>query len=115
MISATRRAFNTATRNTYMLQYTYVKDAYYKRSKTPTNQFLVPHREAHEAHIDKFKKSTEAKIVAAPFFPHTGAVFFLEFNSANATHTVESFVKSDPYQIKGLVTDYSIQPVNLTH
>jgi len=68
-----------------------------KEVSPPFTYSLVPHREAHEAHIDKFKKSTEAKIVAAPLFPYTGAVFFLEFNSVDPTHAVESFVKSDPY------------------
>ena len=51
---------------------------------TQFHNILVPFREAHEKHLDNFRQSNEAKIVAAPFFPHTGATFFIELKNGSS-------------------------------
>jgi uncharacterized protein YciI len=77
---------------------------------------IVPHREAHEAHIVNFKKTAGANIMAAPFFPYSGAVFFIQTNAAqDPENAVEAFVKADPYHVKGLISEYSVKPVAMTH
>ena len=109
------RSFATTTagsdvERSFMLKYTYVDDAYYKR---------IPHREAHEEHISKFIKSNQTDILAAPFFPYSGSVFFIEkqevVEGENMRSTIEQFVKSDPYFQKNLIKSYELRPVAMTH
>ena len=53
-------------------------------------------------------KSVDVKIVSAPFFPHTGAIFFFEINSPTSENAMDTFVRADPYVTKGIVSDFKI-------
>lgn len=109
LASSTRRLFSTTakTQQYFLVNYEYVQDAYYKR---------IPHRDAHEAHLQNFINQADAKVVSAPSHPHESATFFIETNAASdPTRAVEAFVKADPYVTKGIAHNYSIKPIAITH
>ena len=98
-----------------MVEYEYIEDAYYRRSKSnfsllPSKLncgiFPVPVRDEHLAALEKLKSQASAKVITAPLFPYTGSVFFVMSQAADPHAEVTKFVKDDPYVKSNLVKDY---------
>ena len=72
--SSQQRGFAAATtvgqypERYFMVEYSYVQDAYYKR---------IPVRDEHLEALEKLKTSAQAKIITAPLFPYSGSIFFI--------------------------------------
>ena len=110
----------------FMVEYTYVEDAYYKRSKfsllvhdsmvsDPVSKWpLVPVRDEHLAALKKLESQARAKVITAPLFPYTGSVFFVMSKAADAHAEVTKFVKADPYVKASLVDDFKVREFALT-
>lgn len=66
----------------FLIEYDYVEDAYYKRSKFyywSLRDLIVPHREQHLKLVqDQLKQSHQTKVLGAPFFPYDGATMLIE-------------------------------------
>lgn len=58
----------------------------------------------------------QVKVISAPYHPYNGACIFLEIQGENNTiEDVRKFVKEDPYVVNGLVSDYKVDGVVVTH
>jgi uncharacterized protein YciI len=84
----------------HVLTYAYVDDIV---------ELRAPHREAHLAHIERWRSEGLA-MAGATGDPPTGALFVFESDSDEA---VREFAQADPYVAAGLVTAAMIEPWNL--
>ena len=96
--------------NYIMLEYKYVEDAYYKRSKVPYLTKLVPFREKHQEALESLP---DTKMISAPFQPFSGSLFF--FETSCDKEAIEKFVKSDPYYTNNLIESYELKEFALTN
>ena len=103
MQKLTRSLFTTSSRRLFskryfIVEYTYVEDAYYKR---------IPHKEQHLKQIETLKSDGKTKVMGAPFYPYDGCALLFETDGDRAS--IESFVEKDPYVKNKLVTGYAIK------
>eukprot|EP01024_Parvocaulis_polyphysoides_P009782 TRINITY_DN13179_c0_g1_i1.p3 TRINITY_DN13179_c0_g1~~TRINITY_DN13179_c0_g1_i1.p3 ORF type:complete len:141 (+),score=26.05 TRINITY_DN13179_c0_g1_i1:29-424(+) len=82
----------------HILEYKYVPDILEKRA---------PFRDEHIAAAKKLGDEGKAVMVGAYGQPPEGAIFVFK---GITPEEIESFVKSDPYIINGLVTEWQIKP-----
>ena len=73
-------------------------------------ELRAPHREAHLAHIERWRAEGGLAMAGATGDPPTGALFVFEADSVDA---VREFAQADPYVAAGLVTAALIEPWNL--
>jgi uncharacterized protein YciI len=80
-----------------ILTYEYVEDVVERRK---------PHREAHLAHIARWREERSLVLAGATGDPPTGGLFVFEGEPAE----VEEFAGSDPYRDAGLIERATIEP-----
>ena len=85
----------------HVLTYAYVDDIV---------ELRAPHREAHLAHIERWRSERGLAMAGATGDPPTGALFVFEVGSADE---VQEFAQADPYVAAGLVTAAMIEPWTL--
>ena len=85
-------------RKLQLLTYQYVPDMLERRD---------PHREAHLAKAAEWEESGKLLLVGATGDPPSGAILVFDC----PVDEVESYAKSDPYSLAGLVTDHRIEPL----
>lgn len=108
-----------ASKRFFMVEYVYVEDAYYKKSKFSNlniNQFIiVPHRENHLKALESLKKTADARLISSPFFPDNESAIFVQSEATeDPKGKVEAFVKSDPYVQNNIVADYRVREFAIT-
>ena len=84
----------------HVLTYAYVDDIV---------ELRAPHREAHLAHIERWRSEGRLAMAGATGDPPTGALFVFESDADAA----REFAQADPYVAAGLVTAAMIEPWNL--
>ena len=67
-----------------------------------------PHRPAHLAAAQAAKASGKLLMAGALADPVDGGLFV--FTPAATTEEVEAFAKADPYNVAGLITEWSVRP-----
>jgi uncharacterized protein YciI len=81
-----------------LLFYDYVEDIVDRRG---------PHREAHLAHIARWKDDGRVVIAGAVGDPPHSGILAMRVDDAAA---VEEFVENDPYNAAGLVKSWRVEP-----
>jgi len=81
-----------------LLFYDYVEDIVERRG---------PHREAHLAHIARWKDDGRVVIAGAVGDPVHGGILAMRVDDPSA---VEEFVDGDPYNVAGLVKSWRVEP-----
>ena len=92
-----RRFASSSARNWHVLQYTYVKDMATKRTSV---------REAHLKWVNEASKKSGLYMAGAFTDPLDGGQFLFQRTEKKI---IEKLVQSDPYFMKGLVSNYTIR------
>lgn len=88
--------------NHFLIKYTYVQDAYYRR---------LPFREKHIKSVNALQSDGDTKVLGSPLFPYEGKMMYIE--TPKQRDDIESWIQKDPYVVNNIVSKYSLHEYDM--